>query len=403
MKNNAILMKQITTSKRINEIDIVRGIALWGILIVNMGLFSFPALYTGAGEVWQDNLNRAVINAVNFLGEGKFISVFSFLFGLGFTIFMKRAAAKTAQPKRLFARRLLILLGIGLVHSYFIWYGDVLVIYSVFGFVLMLFWNTSAQSLLSWAFYLLILPVVLFLIAGLVLDETAYGTSNISIIQQRQLAAYATHTYSNGSLRDIFLQNMDDLRLTRLGYLSISPQIFAMFLLGAYAGIKGFFDNLNAHESRIRHIQIGALIIGLPIAVASTLYHGQPADSLAYTVMEMMGSYLAGPTLGLFYLTSILLLLRKESWYAWLKPFAAVGRMAATNYIMQSVICVFICYSFGLGKYGAISPFWGLVLSTVIILFQIGISNLWLKYFKFGPVEWIWRYLTYKNLPQTGA
>jgi len=176
-----------------------------------------------------------------------------------------------------------------------------------------------------------------------------------------------------------------------------------MFLLGAYAGIKGFFDNLNAHESRIRHIQIGALIIGLPIAVASTLYHGQPADSLAYTVMEMMGSYLAGPTLGLFYLTSILLLLRKESWYAWLKPFAAVGRMAATNYIMQSVICVFICYSFGLGKYGAISPFWGLVLSTVIILFQIGISNLWLKYFKFGPVEWIWRYLTYKNLPQTGA
>ncbi|NQX41786.1 uncharacterized protein SAMN05421820_10951 [Pedobacter steynii] len=116
---------QIT--KRIAELDIIRGIALFGILIVNMGLFSFPALYTDPMDAWPDWTDQLMVMLINFVGEGKFISMFSFLFGLGFMIFIARAEKKEQRPVRLFIRRLLILLLIGLVHSYFIWYGDVFI------------------------------------------------------------------------------------------------------------------------------------------------------------------------------------------------------------------------------------------------------------------------------------
>ena len=382
---------------RIHEIDIIRGLALWGILVVNMALFSFPALYMDQSAFWDGNLDQWSIKLIYFFGEGKFISVFSFLFGLGFTIFMKGAQVKTSQPKKLFSRRLFILLIIGLIHGYFIWYGDVLLFYSFLGFLLMFFWNSKPQRLLSWAFYLLIIPVILFIIGGL-LFENAFNAENADLVNiKKELALTAIQNYQSRDLSLIFQQNLQDLMQTRLGYLSITPQIFAMFLLGAYAGVRKIFDNLKEHESFIRNVQIGALIIGLPICVASILYLDQPVTSFSYNFMQVVGTYIAGPTLGIFYICSALLLLRNENWKKILKPFSALGRMAATNYLLQSILCLFLFSGVGFALYSKVSPILTLLMSLIIIVFQLLISNLWLKYFKSGPVEWLWRYLTYKN------
>ncbi|SHG03757.1 DUF418 domain-containing protein [Pedobacter caeni] len=383
--------------QRIHEIDIIRGMALWGILIVNMALFSFPALHMDQSDFWHGNLDQWTIKLIHFFGEGKFISVFSFLFGLGFSIFMKRAEMKTDSPKKLFSRRLFILLLIGLLHGYFIWYGDVLLFYSVLGFMLMFFWNSTPQRLLTWAFYLLIIPVSIFIVGGLIFGSSFFAEDPGVLLQKKEMAWNAIAVYQKGDLSGIFQQNLLDLRDTRLGYLSIAPQIFAMFLLGAYAGVRKIFDNLKEHESLIRNVQVGALIIGLPIGIASTLYLNAPTNSLSFNLMQVAGTYIAGPTIGIFYICSIILLLRKETWKIILKPFTAVGKMAATNYLLQSLICLFLFSGFGFALYSKVSPFYTFLISIAIIGFQILLSNLWLKHFKYGPVEWIWRYLTYKN------
>jgi uncharacterized protein len=388
----------ITT--RIAELDIIRGIALFGILIVNMGLFSFPALYTDPLDAWPDWTDQLMVMLINFVGEGKFISMFSFLFGLGFMIFIARAEKKEQRAVRLFIRRLFILLLIGLVHSYFIWYGDVLCVYSVAGLFLLFFRTSRPKTVLIWAFSLLLIPVFLFLSAGFLIGPAFFAEAAIGGIPTKTIAAYVVLIYQKGTVGELFLQNNMDSILTKIGYCLILPQIFAMFLFGTYAGKQQIFSQLPEHLGKIRTIFLVSLTIGLPVALAGLGCLGMPHDSAAYNIMQFLGSYIGGSALGIFYVCAVLLLLQKASGQRILAPFAAVGRMAATNYILQSVICVLFFYSFGLGLYGKTSPVAGFFLAIGLYIFQVFFSNFWMSRFLYGPIEWLWRSLTYgKKMP----
>lgn len=384
----------IQLAPRIGELDIIRGMALFGILMVNMGLFSFPALYMDAFGYWPGPSDKMIIMSINFIGEGKFISMFSFLFGLGFTIFIQRAEKKKGGPVRLFTRRLLVLLVIGLIHGYFIWYGDVLVVYSLAGMLLLFFRKSKPKTVLIWAFSILLVPVILFLTARIVtgpsfFEETTAGISQLAIAKQAMLI------YRGGSVADIFLQNSMDLIITKTGYLLILPQIFAMFLFGTYAGKKQIFQQVREYLPLIRKVCLISLLIGGAIAIPGLFYIQGPHTGFGYTIMQIAGSYIGGSALGIFYICALILLLQKPIWQKMLAPFAAVGRMAATNYVLQSVFCVFIFYSFGLGQYGKTSPATGLLITIFLFISQMVISNLWMKFFPYGPLEWLWRKLTY--------
>src|SRR5688500_1977833 len=146
-------LEPVEASARNETLDVLRGFALFGILLVNMALFSWPATYAvlTTEESWTTRADKIADWVVRFVAEGKFYPLFSFLFGWGMTVQMERAKSREGSFVRFFSRRLLVLLGIGLVHAFLIWEGDILMAYAVFGFLLLAFRNRRPRTLLLWA------------------------------------------------------------------------------------------------------------------------------------------------------------------------------------------------------------------------------------------------------------
>ncbi|MEC5146122.1 DUF418 domain-containing protein [Chitinophaga sp. 212800010-3] len=379
---------------RIHELDAIRGVALAGILLVNMGLFSFPALYLDPLEYWPGTWNKISVLFVNLVGEGKFISMFSFLFGLGFTIFLQSAEKKGHSPVKLFLRRLLVLLGIGMIHANFIWFGDVLCFYSTLGALLLFFRHCKPETLVKWAMGLLLIPVLLYMLGGMIVGSAWFADGGATTTA----GTAAIDAYRNGTWQQLYAQNANDLIVTRIGYLIEAPVIFAMFLLGAYAGKRRIFHDPEQHIVFIRRVQLGSAMIGWPIALLSLLYISAGHSTAVYSYAQVFSSYIAGPAIGIFYIATIIRLLRCTTWQRILLPFQAAGRMAATNYLLQSVICVSVYYSFGGGLYAGIGPLAILWIWATIFVVQLAVSSWWMSHFRFGPVEWLWRSLTYGKM-----
>lgn len=381
----------LPATRRIDALDAIRGVALGGILLVNMGLFAFPALYMAPSDWWPGTTGKIVVQLISFFGEGKFVSMFSFLFGLGFILFLQSAERKGLPPVRLFLRRLLVLLAIGCIHAHLIWFGDVLCFYSVLGVLLLFFRKMSPPALLKWAGGLLIVPVVLYVATGTLIGPDFYKAG----LSYSDAGYKAIEVYRSGTLRQIWEQNAADLLTARMGYLMETPMMLAMFLLGAYAGKRGIFRQPEAHEVFIRKVQTWTAWIGWPlVACFALLGQAGPNTPLGGNSM-MINTYIAGPLIGIFYIATLTRLLQRAQWQRWLRPFQAAGRMAATNYLLQSVTCVWIYYSFGGGLYAYASPPVYVLIWLLVLGGQLAVSSWWMDHFRFGPVEWIWRKLTY--------
>jgi uncharacterized protein len=172
--------------------------------------------------------------------------------------------------------------------------------------------------------------------------------------------------------------------------------VLAIFLLGLYAGRRRIFHDISAHLPFIRRVQRWGLIIGVA-GNAAFVVEGSFSPSPT-SVMQNVGALcllLAAPAMSCFYASTIILLMQRESWRRRLAPLAAVGRMALSNYLLQSLICTVIFYSYGLALFGKVRPSLGLLLTIIIFLIQISLSVWWLRRFQFGPIEWLWRSLTY--------
>ena len=177
------------------------------------------------------------------------------------------------------------------------------------------------------------------------------------------------------------------------------PKILAMFLLGFYAYRRGFFQDLKSHRQFIRGVLVYGLILGLIGNIAFATLAGKEAV-IPPTTAGIAGvvAYAFGvPALSLFFIALVATLWQKASWRRRLVLLAPVGRMALTNYLLQTVICVLIFYGYGFGQFGKVGATTATLLALAIFLFQILMSALWLKYFSYGPMEWIWRQLTYRQ------
>ena len=408
--NSQTSIGPVRPSQRFDIIDILRGFAIFGILLVNMEFFSnsFYAMVIGEFEIHStlDQLGRWFIA---FFGEGKFYSTFSFLFGLGMALQYTRAQEKGQRFVPFYLRRMFVLFLIGLVHAYLFWVGDILIMYSVLGTILLIFFrNRRPKTLLIWTVIFLMVPILLngamfgLTSLGRMTPESAAMMDDVFAEQTSAIAANAAQSdlvYATGTFAEITQQRSDEMKYIFTTWLFMGFNVFAMFTLGLYAGKRKLYENTPENVASWRKIWIWGLIIGVIGNLAYVVLGGAsrmiPSPQL---LISTIGQTFGAPALALFYMTSLALLFQREKWQPRLMPLSFVGRMALTNYLLQTVICTTLFYSYGFGLYGKIGIAGGILLTIVIYVLQIPFSKWWLSRFRFGPMEWFWRSATYLKL-----
>lgn len=394
-------IKPLSLGDRIALVDVLRGLAVGGILIGNLQWFSgygwLPPSLASLNPA-TDQLARFLVHA---FVEGKFYSIFSFLFGFGFALQIARSAGRGDTKALIFKRRLKWLFVIGATHAFLLWSGDILSVYALMGFVLLLFRRKSNESLLKWAAILLAVPVAFYILSFVLFVAFAPPdvTTQISAMQF-EMWDNAIRTVSTGSYTQIFRDyNLNMLFGRWMGLIMQMrlPKILAMFLLGVYAYRIGVFQNPEQYRALIRRVMIYGLGFGLILNVIFAAFAKSEAD-FPPTLAGIVGvaAYAYGvPALALGIAALVVTLWQSSDVKRVLGWFEPVGRMALTNYLLQSIICVTLFYGYGFGLFGRFGAFGSTLIGLAIFAGQIVASGLWLRFFRYGPMEWIWRQLTY--------
>lgn len=414
----------ITASERFASMDVVRGFALCGILAMNILSFGLPeAAYmnpTIAGGFTGTNFVQWVIASLFF--EAKMMSTFSMLFGAGLVIMTERAAARGASNAKLFYRRAGILLLMGMFHGYFIWDGDILYSYAATGMIAYLFRKFSPKILIPSA--------IAFLCVGLLAGQliTIYAQAGSEASKRVEAAKAEGKTPSSQDqelasgwteMRSFFEPNPEEvakeIEIYRYGsYLDILEKRagstfmfeFMFFPMLMFWGVMGrmllgmsLFKLGIVTAERPKSFypwMIGVGYgLGLPLAGYGAWSMYQHNFS-AVTAFEDIAFNEIGSILVSFGHMGVLLMLYKTDAFTWLTSrFAAVGRMALTNYLTHSVVCTLIFNGYGFQQFGTLDRTGLMGVVVTIWVLQLLFSPIWLRYFKFGPVEWFWRTLTY--------
>jgi uncharacterized protein len=393
----------IVSTERIGVIDALRGLAIGGILVFNIRFFSGDGLMPSALASHAGTLEQITEFLIHFFIEGKFYSVFSFLFGFGFALQIARAEKGGDSRAALFKRRMFWLLIIGIVHALFLSAGDILTIYAAVGFVLILFRKRSDRSLLKWAFALLAVPVISYAIIYVLYVSFAPAAAATQPDETLIAAEWngLVDAVSNGNFSQIFSFNLKSIMFRCIGllYEMRLPKILAMFLFGVCAYRRDLFGDFSANRAFIRRVMVWGFGLGMigngVLALLLSMNVSLPPSFLG--LIASLAYAVGVPGLAFFYIAAAATIWQKPIWQRCLLIFAPVGRMALTNYLMQSVICVFLFYGYGFGLFGRTSAAATTLIALPIFLFQILLSTLWLKQFRYGPAEWIWRKLAYRG------
>ncbi len=403
------LVSPVNQANRIALLDGLRGLAILGILMVNFPIMYEPIITMLLGSQSDGSLLNLLSEwFLTFFFEGKFYVIFSLLFGYGFWIFMNKEVSEGKSIVPVFRRRVFFLLLFGALHVTLLWVGDILVFYALFGFLLLLFRKVSDRGLIKWAIWLGAIPSLLALLGWLAvwlasLDPEAMAATQASFAESvkfmKSFRDKAFSVYSSGSFSEIVAIRLIEYRFLLPGLLVFYPVVLSMFLIGVWSGRKGLIANYNQHIPFFRR----AFWWGLGVGVVSNVMY---AVSYQHAVAAIIGPWeainavshtIGGFSLGVFYVSAMVLLYAKGK--VWLTHLLApVGRMALTNYLMHSIIAAILFHPYGFGLFGKIELWHGILLSFLIFGLQIPLSTFWLKRFRFGPFEWIWRTLTYMKV-----
>ena len=378
-------------SERITSLDALRGLALLGILLINIWVFAMPESTltnpTSYGDLTGANYWAWFVGHV--FAQNKFITIFSALFGAGIVLFAESKERKGQDAVRLHYRRTAILIAIGLLHAYVLWYGDILVAYGLSGLFLVFARDFAARKLAALGVGCLLVFVGLRLFAAVTLGADAAGGfwAPSEAALRQEVAAY------RGGWIEQLGHRVSAAFNRQVGIVESFWQIGGTMLLGMALYKWGV---LTGDRSRTLYRRLVALgVVGLGIVVAGVAYiqaNDWSADAaLYYLQFNFVGSFLvAGGYVGL-----VMLYAKRRPAGPVTRAFAAVGRTAFTNYLLQTVIATTIFYGHGLGLFGYVSRVeqYGIVVGIWAV--QLLLSVIWLRYFRFGPVEWVWRTLTY--------
>ena len=391
----------VVGSDRITAIDVLRGLALCGILVVNIESFSMnnSALFnpTSVGDL--TGLNYWIWLATDLLFENKFMAIFSMLFGAGVILMTTHVESRGVSPSPIHYRRMLVLLVFGLIHGYLFWDGDILVWYSMCGLLLYLFRNRSAAGLVASGLGALAVGSALFAVFAWSmphwppesLAEFSKGFSPTAEEVARDLAAYRSGW-------------LDQIAFRAPHTLSMQTSVFffwgiwragGMMLLGMGLFQLGVLSGRRSNRFYLGLFAAG-LLIGLPVVGFGILQNVRHEWAIEYSFFTgTQYNYWGSIPMCLAYAGAVMLLVNNGLAAGATSRLAAVGRMALTNYLMQTIVCTAIFYGHGLGLYGRMERAGQIVIVFAILSCQLILSPLWLRHFRFGPAEWLWRSLTY--------
>ncbi len=398
----------LPATERMPTLDILRGFALMGILIMNMPGFSYSG-YTEAdgSHHWAGALDRFAEQARDMLFSGKFNSLFSLLFGIGFTIqFARMQAASPETASRTYLRRLLVLAALGLLHASLLWTGDVLHVYAVLGIVLLFgLRHASDRVVLALIGVCLVFPLVSGSLRLLVVTPESVAT------RTQQLLAFGASNnaaFGHGGYADAVRENLRMLAfdygnpVSLWGNLGWYVSMAMTMLIGLLAGRRHWVQRIPELMPQIRRLTWWALGLGLVCGAAFTAIfelNRTPGPSVIKTIGSLCYG-ISRPALMIFYVLLIVRWAQTTGGRRWLAPLGAAGRMPLTNYLMQSLICTTLFYNWGFGLWDRVGPAPGFVLSLAIFFgIQVPWSLWWLRRHERGPMETLWARLTYGRRP----
>lgn len=400
-----IINKPVEPTKRIEIIDILRGFALLGIIFMNMSFFSGYVFmpFEELKQISNFQLDEKLYDLLAIIVTGKFYTIFSILFAVGFYIQFTKIKGETVSFLRMYRRRLFILLLIGLIHGLF-WSGDILLTYSIFGFILILFRDIKSKNLLRWSIFFLLIQVVIdfallpFTEALLAINpaSTSDALPVVHLSYPDMENEELINTFREGSILEIIKLNIHNIAWKYASYIPSGTnfKFLGIFLLGYYLASIDFFTK----NPKSTVLITGTLILGIGITIyakllGGSIYEVPTPQNILYKFLSTAGQLI----MSISYIMAIIKIARSSMGIKVLRYLIPLGKMALSNYILQSVIMVSIFYSFGLGLYGKIGLTTTFIIAGIIVAAQIFLSIVWLKYFRFGPLEWIWRSLTYKK------
>jgi uncharacterized protein len=401
LKGGKGMTRTNSLAERLHIIDAFRGFALMGIVLVHMVeqyLAAAPSQELRSVMV-QGPLDGIIDFLLQLLVRGKFFAMFSFLFGLSFFIQMDRAASRGVNYQGRFLWRISLLLLIGYVHSLF-YRGDILTIYAMLAFLLVPFYRASNRTLL-------VVSCLLLAGAGRYLVFALYGGETIIPLGAGEphlphnIAYFGAVT--SGSLVDVFSANAVLGHLAKLEYqLNINGRFyltFAFFLLGLWVGRIRLFERLDEWHGAVKKTLKWGIGLTLVFFVMIILLFGAASGGTGQ--IEKMDTWLlmfAMTSIDLFnfslavvMLCAFVLIYRRERGGQILGKLTPYGRMALTNYIAQTLIGTFLLFNYGLGFIGDVSNSQVFFMAVLIISVQVWLSAVWLRYFRYGPIEWLWR------------
>jgi uncharacterized protein len=409
---------------RLQSLDVLRGVAVLGILVMNIYAFAMPwAAYANPLAMGGSGpLDLGTWFLTHLVFDQKFMSIFSMLFGAGIAMLVSRCEARGANPAPLFFRRQGWLLVIGMVHAYLLWFGDILVFYAVVGTLMWLFRHRPPQKLIAIALVFLPIAPLLGFISGAYLEDLK---AEAEAIEQRVTEGLSISDEQQQTLDEWLEQRtaiaptdaeiQDDVLAYRADYRTIlehrAPFVYALHNVGIWffgiwriGGLMligmalyklGVFGP-ECRASLFHRFMVAGYGIGLPLCLLSGLnLYAHEFEPLYTFRAGGLANYVGSIFVAFGHMGLVLAALRR----GWLPRLcvrlAAAGRMALSNYILQSLVMTTIFYGYGVGLYAEVSRSGQMLFVVALGILQLWISPLWLGRFRFGPAEWLWRSLSY--------
>jgi uncharacterized protein len=389
---------------RILSLDVLRGIAILGILIMNIqGYSMIQAAYLNPAAFGDlSGINKWVWILSHIFADQKFMTIFSLMYGAGIVLLTSRAASSKRSVAAVHYRRTFWLLIIGLIHAYLMWHGDILVPYALCAIPAFLFRKLTPRSLVIFGVVLILISSLIYLLFGLTMPQwpleakenimptwnpDAEAVSSEVEAYRGGWAEQRTHSVPTSiAFHTIVFLIWTGWRVG--GLMLIGMALFKLGILSAERS-KGFYKRLFA--------------IGLPIGwslvilgIVQNFSHGWSLEFSMFLGWQF--NYWGSLFVSMGYVAVIMLICQSDTKSKLVNSFAAVGRMALSNYLLQTVICTTIFYGHGFGLFGRLDRWQQILIIPAIWILQLIVSPIWLRHFRFGPVEWLWRSLTYLKL-----